>query len=168
MTAATRADLTADLLAETREEITRADNKANILLVGAGIALTAFLAGIIAGQIDPRNAPGPVTGFGIAAALLLGTGTALLAYTVYPRIGPPSPGRARYFTEIAAQPDSDALGQALDQEAADREGRDRQQLHTLSKIVVAKYRRTQRGVTLIAAGLICSSLAGVLQFALPR
>ena len=75
------------ILAETRAEIDRADQKASILLAGVGVAIGAILAGLIPAHWSPSDLGSPwqwIWWLGVAATAV---GIVFLLAAVYPRIG---------------------------------------------------------------------------------
>lgn len=148
-------------LAETREEIARADGKASILLAGAGVAVSAILAGLIAGDVKPSGVPGLVAALaGLACAATL-AGLGLIAAALYLRCGSPACICARYVAEAASYPTPKALEVALleDAHAGDRL---LHQLFGLSKSVARKYSLLRWGMRLIGAAVVLGLAASVL------
>lgn len=133
------------LLDETREEIGRADTKANILLASAGVTAAVLIGAAMGGDIRLSGAPGVVQLLAVLSTLALGSGLALLGAAVMPRLGRPVAGRARYFMEHAQHDGVEELREALEREHDDTDGRHLAQLLTLSRIVRRKYRLTQAG-----------------------
>ena len=94
--------LVQQLLAEAREELNRADNKASMLFALFGIGFGAVLAGIIAGDWKPSGlAVGAEVvwwlGAGAAVAALVALGAA-----VWPRLESDyALGRVTYFAHVA-------------------------------------------------------------------
>lgn len=141
------------LLDETRDEINRADTKANILLAGAGVALAALGGAFLSKNVTLENAPGAVQVLADAAGAFMLIGVVLLGLAVVPRLGKATEGRARYFMDHAQYDDLREFRKALEQEATHPAGRHIHQLRDLSKIVRWKFRFTQAGQTMIGAGL---------------
>ena len=151
------------LLDETREEIHRADNKASIVLAGAGVAIGAVLAGLIAGNVSLSGEPWIVWAMVIAGGGALIVGIVYVGAAVFPRLGDPEPGRARYFREIANfRGDLDDLRTALNDEASKTDERTAQQVLTLSILVNTKYELTRIGMGLLAAGFTLEGAAALL------
>lgn len=97
VTTDTGAELARVLLAEAREEVVRADNKAALMLAFLAGAATAVLAAIGSGDIAVRR-------YGTVPLLLLCAGGAacatalvLLGLAVLPRLGRPDDRRSHYF-----------------------------------------------------------------------
>lgn len=151
------------LLEETREEISRADSKASIILAGSGVALGALLGGLVYGRLALSGESGPVIGGAFVALGLLVAGMVLLAVVISPTTGGAEAGRARYYKDVAAYDDAQALRRALEGEAADPLARDQEQLHTLSCLACKKYRLMRWAIWLLGVGfgvaIVTASLA---------
>jgi len=147
------------LLNETRDEISRADTKANILLALAGVAVAALAAGLISADLTLDGEPGLVQALASVAIVMLSAGVLLLAWAVLPRIGRPTKGRARYFMDHAQYDDVADFRAAVHREAQNVDERHLRQLLDLSKIVRRKYRLTQIGELLTGLGYGCVAAA---------
>src|ERR1035441_6347411 len=76
----------ADLLADTREELTRADSKAALTLAATGVVIGALLAGLFGGKWTPFDLNSKIQWLwwlGVGSAAL---GVFSIAAAVYPRI----------------------------------------------------------------------------------
>ena len=155
------ADHLATQLVETREEISRADSKASTLLAGAGVAVGAIVAGLIAGDISIGSMPLLVVVLSAAAAVAVVAGLTAIGAAIWPHCGKPEPGRARYFAEAAAH---DTLGELREAIERDLQEGDRllHQVHGLSRRVLAKYTHLRRGMALLASGIALACGAGLL------
>lgn len=162
----TTRDLVVDLLAETRDEINRADSKANLLLTGAGLAVAAIVAGVISGELNPIDARGVVQTLSVLSATALGVGLVAVGAAVFPRLGSPVAGCARYFMEIAALDDIDSLESALNIGTSEPHIRRMQQLLVLSKAVRRKYRLIRASEVLLGIGVGLAAAAGITHVAL--
>lgn len=132
------AQLARTLLAEAREELVRADNKAGLMLASLGAALTALLGSIGSGVIAPRQYP-------VVPQLLLWVGCAacvpalvLLGMAVTPRLGNPHHTRTYYFGDVRLAMSVAHLERTV--RRTDPVSRDLSQLATLSRTVWTKYR----------------------------
>lgn len=154
-----------DQLAETREEITRVDGKASILLAGTGVAVGVVVAGLIAGDLQIANLALIVVLLGGLAVVATLAGIGLLGAAIYPRCGKAEHGRARYFTEVAVYDTPDELRMAL---ATDGHVGDRllHQLLGLSKAVATKYALLRWGIRLLGLGIVLATGAGVIDLLL--
>jgi pycsar effector protein len=151
------------LLDETREELTRADSKASIILAGAGVAIGAVLAGLVSGDVSLSGRSALVIVMTWSAGVLLTLGILCLAAAVYPRTGHPQRGHARYFGEVNLyKSGSEELGRAVDLDSVDIRSRDLQQVHALSQALSRKYTLTQAGMWLLGGGFLSAGAAAFL------
>jgi hypothetical protein len=153
------AELTAGLLAETREELVKADSKASILLASVGVIIGVVLGGAVSGDWGPEKlACGAqvVWWLGVICAAI---GIVAMGNAVYPRIVARAPGRITYFEDVHQHEDCDSLVRDLNTEAR-RGDRDAEQLLRLSNIAHRKYRSIQVGMWFfIAAAVLCAAAA---------
>jgi hypothetical protein len=158
------ADLGRTLLAETREELDRADRKAQILFAAAGIGVSAVLGGIAAGRWSPFVLEGWSAVSWWAGAALVLFGMFLLALAVFPRVKHSEPqGKVAYFGHVASYPTVEALTAALHDAATDLHQRTLDQLLTISRIVVRKYGLISWGLWMVGIGILLALLAVVGQ-----
>jgi hypothetical protein len=150
------------LLAETREEVTRADTKASIVLAGAWVVVGFLLTGLVTGDISIAGSRWYVGALAWAAGGLLVGGVGVLGSAVYPRTGNPQRGHARWFAEIERYKNDDAgLVQAVETDQADGM-RDLHQAFSLAEIVGRKYRLTKVGMWLLGGGFVTAGFATML------
>ena len=153
----------ARLLRENREELQKADAKANIVLAAAGVVVGALLAGLIAGDVSLKEESVCVWVLTLAAGCALLGGVGLAGAAVYPRIGKPERSRLRYFAEITQHDDDlDALRAALKKESVRGLDRDVHQLYRLSRLVQMKYRLTQTAMWALGAGFVLAGVASLV------
>ncbi|MCX4235794.1 Pycsar system effector family protein [Streptomyces ortus] len=153
------AQLVRTLLAEAREELLKADNKAGFLLASMGAALTALLGVILGGAIEPR-------GYAVVSQILLWAGCVTcfvslvqLGLAVTPRVGRPHHARAHYFGDVNATASVLCLEEAV--RRTDSRERDLSQLTILSRTVWIKYRCIRHAMAWSAAFVTLTSL-GIL------
>ncbi len=152
--------LTGQLLAETREELNRADGKAAMLFAIFGIGFGAVLAGIIAGDWQPADlAAGAevVWWFGAVAATV-----ALVAVSaaIWPRLDSDhASGRVTYFSHVVGYRSRDALREAIGCQAGSDGERPLEQLQAISGIVMTKYRLVRAGLVLYGIGAVACAIA---------
>jgi hypothetical protein len=129
------------LLAESREELTRADGKASLLLAALGIGISAILAAILAGDWTPFKLAEPYQALWWVGSAFAGASFACLCAAVYPRVkhGSASKG-VTYFGDVAALETVDELRAALKRSEADPAERSVTQLHVIARLVDTKYR----------------------------
>lgn len=157
----------AHLLAETRIELGRADNKAATLLGAAGVVVGVVLAALLAGQWRPTHLPMAAQAVWWVAVAAGAAGVGLLAAAVAPRAVTTrrQVDVARYFGDVVAAYATggpDELDRALAAGAADPADRTRHQLITLSRIAVTKYRLIRHAMTCLSAAGILTGLAALV------
>jgi hypothetical protein len=126
------------LLTETREELVRADTKAQILFASTGVVISVVIGGILSGDWRPSHLSCRaelIWWIGVGAAAV---GVGALAYALWPRIGSAVAGRARYFADIRIHTTVDTLIPDVNKEAK-RQDRDADQLLAVAPIVWKKY-----------------------------
>jgi Family of unknown function (DUF5706) len=145
--------LASKLLTETREELVRADTKAQILFAATGVVISVVIGGILSGHWRPHDLSCRaelVWWIGVAAA---GVGVAALVYALWPRIGSAESGRVRYFADIRTYKRRGELVGDLNNEAA-RKDRDAEQLLALAPIVWKKYIAIKVAIGALSIGAI--------------
>lgn len=154
------------LLAEARSEVDRADNKAQILLAGAGVGAGALAGGLLAGSWSPRSLDASVQwlwwlGFAAAAC-----GVGLLARAVYPRGARPGGARpvtrVEYFMDAARFSTEGELVAGLRRSADERLAATASQLRLVSAIVTLKYRAVAWGMWMFTVAVVCCTAAVLL------
>jgi MFS family permease len=145
------------LLVESREELTRADGKASILLAALGIGISAILAAILAGDWSPFKLDQPYqriwwVGSGFAAVAFF-----CLCAAVYPKVKAKG---VTYFGDVAALKTVDELRAALKRSETDPAERSATQLHVIARLVDRKYRYIRFG--LIALGIAIALMLGAV------
>jgi Pycsar effector protein len=159
----TRSDYLRQLLKETREEVTRADAKASIVLAGAGVVVGILLSGFITKDVSLAGQSATVKVLVWVSGILLVVGVALLAAAVYPRVGRVEQGHARWFAELVQYgTDQDALARAVETDRAEDGTRDLHQAVALAQIVDRKYFLTKAGMWGLAIGFALGGAAGIL------
>lgn len=150
------------LLIETRDEITRADNKASILLGLTAVIGSVLVAGMMAGDWTPSGLevwPKVLWWCGVGA----GACAVLFAsLCVYPRfIQPNHDGAPRYFGDIAQLDDEHALRVSLNRGPEQDDKRIVNQLLIASRIVVRKYRLLRFSLASLGVAIVMT-VASVL------
>jgi hypothetical protein len=152
-------ELARTLLAESREELTRADGKASILLAALGIGISAILAAILAGDWSPFNLDQPYqrvwwVGSGFAAISFF-----CLCAAVFPKVKHRTKAKGvTYFGDVSALETVDELRAALKRSETDPAERSVTQLHVIARLVDRKYRYIRFG--LIALGIAIALMLG--------
>ncbi|MYW63492.1 hypothetical protein GTY65_05285 [Streptomyces sp. SID8379] len=159
-TAVCGAELARVLLAEAREEVMKADNKAGLMLASLGAALAAMLSAIASGVIAPRQ-------YAVVPQVLLWAGCAacvpalvLLGLAVTPRIGRPHRCRTHYFGDARLATTVGHLERRVSH--TDLTSRNLSQLATVSQIAWTKYRCIRHALAWTAAFFTLSLLGMVL------
>ncbi|WP_405983610.1 Pycsar system effector family protein [Streptomyces sp. NBC_00872] len=153
------------LLAEARSEVDRADNKAQILLAGAGIGGGALAGGLLARSWSPLELVASVQWLWWAGLAAGAGGIGLLGTVVYPRRsrrGATGGSTVEYFGDAAGFGTDAELGAAIDRSAAARLKLTVSQLRQVSLIVSVKYRAVAGAMWLLVAALACCGGAVVL------
>lgn len=160
------ANMESAMLAEAREDLAKADQKATLVLATLGIGFGAVLGGVLAGGWNPTQlfGAGEVLwwiGTGLFAIAVVLAGTA-----VWPRYdaGDASAG-IYYWAHVASFESLASLSAALDSTDPDMAYRTRNQLWSISRIVEIKYRSVRASMmtslaaaSCIACGLVVSNL----------
>jgi MFS family permease len=152
----------AELLSETREEIVRADTKAAILFTAFGIAVSAVLGGMIAGDWSPKDLDR-----GATVVFWVGGGCAFvsflaLGYALWPRMKHKNAeDPAGYYLDIHEYDDLNALRTALKQ-SAEFGGRTVEQLRVTSDIAWSKFVGIRLAMLLYGFGIAACGGAVIL------
>lgn len=160
----------ADLLKEAREELSRADSKAALLLATTGVAVGALLAGLLGGKWTPFDLDNRVQwiwwlGVGSAAS-----GIYSIAAAVYPRIRrhqTTPAGAPAYYGDVAAYRNIDLFRQAIGQ-APDPRERIIDQTFRVAHIVQRKYVLLQRGLLFLLLAVLACAAAVLINIPLGR
>lgn len=157
------ADYVRQVLDETREEVSRADTKASIVLAAAGVVVGILLTGFASGDVSLQDQRWYVGVLVWIAGVTLVAGVAVLGSAVYPRTKGAEPGHARWFGEIAQfGGDEEALADAITADSAAGQKRDVHQVRALAAIVRRKYMLTKVGMWLLGVGLALAGVAALL------
>jgi hypothetical protein len=151
-------DLAQRMLRETREELVRADGKAQILFAASGVVISVILGGILAGDWRPSQLSCLGQSLWWAGVSATAVGIAALGAGIFPQLASASSGRVTYFEEVRKH-ELEELVPALNAEAAHK-GRDVEQLLRLSQIVHIKYWavRVAIGAFVLAAALCVAAV----------
>lgn len=152
----------AELLAQARDELNRADSKASILLAAVGVALGAVTSGIVASGWSPSRLPTTLTVVWWIGTAIVAGGVAALLAAVYPRRRRRAvrsgrrPGDIAYYADVAAFQSAHEVTSAIRRSADhDLELLAEQLLH-VSQIAGRKYRLVGWGIWLVAVGVVCA------------
>ncbi len=151
----TEAAFARNLLEETREEITRVDAKASILLAGAAALNAVILATALGDGKRVSQLSNSIEWIAwIGEAFLIGATACLLA-VVWPHLTAPRSTHPQYFADFAEFANAEQLRAEL--AATDPTLRDIDQVRVLSAAVTRKYRWLKRSLLglSIGGGAIC-------------
>jgi hypothetical protein len=152
------------MLTAAREELSRADMKASILLTATGAVIAAIVAGAVAGDWSPTRLTGWREVLWWVATAAAGSAVLLLAAAVYPRTKRPRgsrPDTIAYYGDLAIFAGHEELRAALEQSAVRDVDRLTDQVYQVGRIVARKYRLLAAGMwaLLIAAVGCCLAVA---------
>jgi MFS family permease len=149
-----------ELLAESRDELERADGKASMLLAAVAVVLGVLGAALLAGDWSPSRLD---TGFRVLwwiGVVIAFAGVLALCMAVWPRVKHRlEPGSSLYYDQIALLGTVEKVREAIAR--ADAEERTVSQLLVISKIARGKYLWLRWGMRLlgIATALIIVAMA---------
>jgi hypothetical protein len=150
-----------DLLANTRDELNRADSKASLLLAAVGVIIGALIAGLTGSEWTPATLGSGEQGLWWAGLGFAAIGVFCIAASVYPRIHQPGdmhPGLPTYYGDVAAYRHIDDFRKAIGQ-APDARERLINQIYVISIIVQRKYVLLRRGLLSLLVAIIACGLA---------
>lgn len=155
------------VLAATREELTRADNKAALLLATAGVAIGALLAALLAGSWSPSSLRNAIEWLWWLGAFSVGVGVFALGWAIFPRLRVPGPRSdiVAFFGDVVVTP-ADELPALLEATAAAPLRSVLDQLRLVSIIVRRKYLAVQMALICFSAGAVGCVVAVLLNSAL--
>jgi hypothetical protein len=145
--------LAAQLLAEAREELVRADSKAAMLLAAFGVVVGVVVAGLVAGDFRPNDLGCVWEVIWWCGCVVLAAALVALARAIYPALThPEADGSISYFGHAAAKSDATALQKALEVQVAGARSRTVEQLKVISDLAWFKYRCLQVALFAFGAG----------------
>lgn len=150
------------LLTQAREELNKADAKAQVLLGVVGLGVGAVVGGLLAGSWSPfRLSPWIQWAWWLGAASAVAA-LVCLAGAVYPRTGPDKASDGRgisYFADVrryhSAQAVADVLRRSPNHDLLRLAG----QIKQISRIVTRKYQLIRWGFWLLLAAILLSITA---------
>ena len=152
------------MLAEARDDVKHADQKASVILAALGIGFGAVLGGQLAGNFDSGSfsCPGQVVWW---AGVVIATGSvALSVLAVWPRFvldDSPEYGMT-YWGHIAAFKELSDFEDALDEADVTSQRRMNHQLWRLSRLVLLKYRFVRAALILGALSALALGTAAIV------
>jgi hypothetical protein len=153
------------LLEETREEVDRADRKAQVLLASTGVVIAVLFGVLNAGRWSPFRLDVTVQWLwwiGLGEAVL---GVWAMAASIFPRTGrrgQKNNEHIYYFGDVLKQRTSGDLVAALRRSANSDLERLADQIRQVSLTAHRKYRLIQTAMWLLLASLICGSSSVIL------
>ncbi|WP_103960964.1 Pycsar system effector family protein [Nonomuraea solani] len=157
----------AQLLHEAREELNRADMKAQVLLGIVGIGLGAVTGGLLAGSWSPFRLSNAIEWLWWAGAAAAMTSVVVLARAVYPRLDRRKQnGAVMYYADVLRFESAAAVSRALMKSSTLDLERIADQLHRVSGIVGRKYRLIRWGFWLLLIGLAATVSAALINIVL--
>ncbi|MER6574959.1 Pycsar system effector family protein [Nonomuraea sp. NPDC001023] len=155
------------LLTEAREELNRADTKAQVLLGIVGIALGAVAGGLLAGSWSPFEMSNAVEWLWWAGAAAAVASVVVLAGAVYPRLDRRKGSRAvMYYADVLHLDSTATVAGALMRSSALDLERVADQLYRVSHIVGQKYRLIRWGFWLLLGGMAATVSAALIDVVL--
>ncbi|MDH2429093.1 Pycsar system effector family protein [Sphaerisporangium sp. TRM90804] len=157
------------LLTETREEVNKADAKAQVLLGVVGIAIGAVAGGLAAGNWSPFDLANAVEWLWWAGAVAALASLACLGGAVYPRTGRSDvkdPEIVAYYGDVTRFRTLEALTDALLVASVPDLPRIADQVRRMSGIVDRKYRLIRWGFWLLSAAIAATVLPLVIDLVL--
>jgi MFS family permease len=147
-----------ELLAESREELARADGKASMLLSALGVAIGVIAAALLAGDWSPDRLDRPYRVVWWVGLAFAGAGSLALCLAVWPRIRHHLPGpSATYFDEIALLGSVERVKTALAR--TDATDRTLTQLVAISRIARRKYKLIRWAMLLLGVAIVLVLIA---------
>ena len=160
----------ADLLTDTREELTRADTKAALILAATGVVIGALLAGLFGGKWTPFDLNSKIEWLWWLGVGSAGFGVFSIAAAVYPRIsrrGAANPGVPAYYGDVAAYENIDTYRDAIEKAPKPKE-RLIDQTFVVSRIVQRKYVLLRRGLRCLLLAIVACIAAVIINLPLAR
>lgn len=148
------AALAETLLREAADEITRADEKASLLIGSLGIMFSIVLSGILGGHWSPADLS--PFGMGVWSLGVLISAASLVsgAIAVWPRLSkPPKEGAITFWGHVRGLDSPQEVAEALRTRGLQPPLRTFQQLQVLSAVVQHKYRSIRWAMALAGIGI---------------
>ncbi|WP_436759828.1 Pycsar system effector family protein [Streptosporangium sp. V21-05] len=145
------------LFTEAREELNRADAKAQVLLGVAGIGLGAVAGGLLAGSWSPFELSDTVEWLWWAGILAALAALSCLTGAVYPRTGKTKsnkPGYIGYYGDVLRFDSNEATIAALSRSSVLDLERTTDQIRRLSRIIERKYQLIRWGFWLLLKAIV--------------
>ncbi|WP_344920948.1 Pycsar system effector family protein [Streptosporangium oxazolinicum] len=157
------------MFTEAREELNRADAKAQVLLGVVGIGLGAVAGGLLAGSWSPFELSNAVEWLWWAGILAALAALSCLIGAVYPRTGKTetnNPGYIGYYGDVLRFDSNEAAIAALSRSSVLDLERTTDQIRRLSRIIERKYRLIRWGFWLLLKAIVLTLGAILMNLAL--
>lgn len=152
------------LLGETRDEITRADSKASILLGAASVTIGVILTSLLSDDARIARLANWIEWLSWVGGAAVLAGVGFLTAAVAPTTGAGEHKRAEYFADFAACKTVEELARNLREQRGGEIARHLRQLHTLAGIATRKFKLIRRGIGLLEAGALAITLSVLLDY----
>lgn len=149
------------MLAEAREDVANADQKASTVLAGLGVGVGAVVGGVLAGDWRPTSLQFPAMVLWWAGTVAVVAAMACAAFAVWPRYnGRDTAEGVHSWAHVASYRSVAAFSAALD--TTEPLARTRYQLWEISKIVATKSRLVRWALGLAGTSLALISASVIL------
>lgn len=154
--------LASTLLAESREELARADGKAAMLLAAFSVFVGVVLAGLLAGEFKPEDLGCNGRSLWWGGCMAIAGSLVSLAHAIYPRLHHgEADGPISYFGHAAGK-GTRAVQAVLKQQIDSEKSRTTEQLVVVSDIVWRKYRSIQIALWAFGVGALLCVLGAII------
>jgi hypothetical protein len=140
------------MLAEAREDVAKADQKASTVLAGLGVGVGAVIGGFLAGNWRPTELEIAAMFLWWAGAVAVMAAMGCAAFAVWPRYDSKDKDGVYSWAHVASETNFAAFSAALDN--TNRVARTRHQIWKISKIVATKYKLVRWSLALAAASFV--------------
>jgi len=152
-----------EILAEARQELAHADNKAALILTALGVGAGATLGGFIAGSWTPASLNGINLLVWWSAVALAAAASAAAGSAVWPRTGNlDDVTSVMFWGQVSTFENVESLRDHLAQHPVDPAERTVDQLWYVSTVLKAKYRAVRWALALAAGSAVLFGLSGFL------
>ena len=149
------------LLAAAKEELTRADGKASLLLAAVGVAAGALLSGLLSRNWSPASLSNGIEWLWWLGAGFWTLAIGCLGHAVYPRTvrKGPAPRSVAYFGDVVRLKSTDEVKAGVTRSAEAGIDYAIDQLRQVSRIVDTKYRSIRLALWLLVLAFACCTVS---------